>query len=195
MTLPDSALAELMSKLQSLAAIPSASSSSHLSALASDVMQGTFFRMDADHVTLMTKRGSRPGDPLADVIFGFLLSGFTTAVDRRLDDLGMTCELPPLSGPPLVEGQAESNRLGFISWADDCLRAVAKPDRQQATAAALSVVQTTVEVGATLGIDFTFHSTKTCIMLPAFQPTTVSSGTACQVPHFPQPPYSAGHRS
>ena len=179
--LPGTALQELQQKLQALAMIPQAASSQHLSELASDVMQGTYFRMDADHVTLMTKRGSRPGDPLADVIFGFLLAGFTATVDRQLDDLGLGCHLPDLQQPLLVDTPPFDSKLGFISWADDCLRASVQDSRDGAMTAALQVVQTTVEIGATLGVEFTFHSTKTCIMLPSFQPTT-TLGPAAEPP-------------
>ena len=60
--LPDSALSELHAKLRSLSEIAQAGATPHVHALVTDVLQGTFFRMDSDHLTQMTKRGTRPGD-------------------------------------------------------------------------------------------------------------------------------------
>ena len=170
--LPDGALAELRAKLTTLAEIPKAGATPHVQALVTDLLQGTYFRMDADLLTVLTKRGTRPGDPCADILFAFLLSGFTKAVDLAVERAGLGCEVPTLRTPPFVAGHLTESSMGFISWADDCLRPVQADARSAVERAAIATVQLTVEIGTTIGIDFTFDATKTCIMLPALPPTT-----------------------
>ena len=170
--LPDGALAELHAKLSTLAEIPKAGATPHVQALVTDLLQGTYFRMDTDHLTMMTKRGTRPGDPCADVLFAFLLSGFTKAVDLAIEQEGLCCQVPDLQTSPFVDAHQSEANIGFISWADDCLRPVQADTRSAVEAAAIATVQLTVEIGTTVGIDFTFDATKTCIMLPALPPTT-----------------------
>ena len=94
--LPGDAVTELHSKLRSVTALAEARASDHISALVSDVLTGTYFRLDHSDLLYLTRRGSRPGDPFADVLFAFLLSAFTRQVDSELERAGLAEAMPPL---------------------------------------------------------------------------------------------------
>ena len=70
MGLPPAALVELRDKLLTLEALADAKVPSHVQALLTDIMQGTYFRMDGHHLLHLTRKGTRPGDPTADVCSG-----------------------------------------------------------------------------------------------------------------------------
>ena len=165
--LPQAALQELRSKLESAAALPQAGASPHVEALLADVLQGTYFRMEGSALLWLTKRGSRPGDPCADILFSFLLAAFFDAVDRALLKAQLQEEIPPLQAAPLTRLAASSPHLGFLSWADDCLQCRSAPTVSAVLHKAVSVLQITSEVASSLGISFAYASTKTCVMLPA----------------------------
>ena len=67
--MPPQALQELTAKLESITALERGEATPHLQAILSDLFRGTWFRMDACAALTMTFRGSRPGDPAADMLF------------------------------------------------------------------------------------------------------------------------------
>ena len=74
--LPPKALCELRHHLQQLALLPKLQTSDHLTALISDLFRGSWFRISGSALLTVTKRGTRPGDPAADVLFSLTLSAF-----------------------------------------------------------------------------------------------------------------------
>ena len=165
--LPAAAMLELRDKLETLAALPLASSNEHLAELVADVLQGTYFRLEYDHLLYVTKRGTRPGDPCADVLFGLLLSSYFKSVDSRLEQRGLGEPLPSLAAPPLSRLPMTVSHLGFISWADDCLRGTTAGSLSQVVARATEVLEVSIATASSLGIAFSYSSSKTCVMLPA----------------------------
>ena len=67
----------------------------------------------------LTKRGTRPGDPTADLLFGFTLSALVKAVQHCLASKGLLPDPPACPDRPDFVGMNESVRLGFPAWADD----------------------------------------------------------------------------
>ena len=164
--LPDRALAELRSKLESMAALPLAGAPAHLEALLADILQGTYFRMESGHLLYLTRRGSRPGNPCADVLFSFLLTAYFDAVDRVLQQRGMQAQLPAPRTSPVTGLHRVRKTLGFLSWGDDCLQCHMADRLAAVLAVAKQVLQVSIDVAASLGILFSFAPTKTCIMVP-----------------------------
>ena len=93
----------------------------HLRWIISDVLNATWFSM-ADRPTVVhTTRGSRPGSPLADMLFAFLLAEIQSHAKARLVELGVFRQLP-LQWLPGPEEFLEPPNLfapGMASWADD----------------------------------------------------------------------------
>ena len=67
--LPAAAVEELRSHLANMALLPEAGVSPHTTAIVADLFRGTWFRLDQSVILTATARGSRPGDPLADILF------------------------------------------------------------------------------------------------------------------------------
>ena len=163
--LPPRALQELARQLSSLEALTRAHVPDHVAALLTDVMEGTFFRIDGHDLIHLTKRGTRPGDPCADVLFAFLLSAYFDAVDRQLAEQGLEEVLPPVRTQPLTLMPQPSKVLGFASWADDCLRCASATSLEQVLEKTVAILQVSMEVAASLGIELSFGASKTCVLL------------------------------
>ena len=164
MGLPSAALHELQPKLQTLEQLAQAEVPAHVQSLLTDVLQGTYFRMDGHYLLHLTRKGTRPGDPTADVLFGFLLNAFCTAVDRqvRARDLGEA-----ITGPrtePLTRLEVPKF-LGFASWADDCMRCLSAPSVDVLLQRAHDVAQISLEMASSLGIELSFGPAKTCLLV------------------------------
>ena len=167
--LPPAALAELQTQLASLTALDQAGASTHLMALLSDAMQGTFFRLELDNLVYATKRGTRPGDPAADILFAFLLSGYFRKVEQVLQEAHLEEALPAFRSAPLTGACVPGGVLGFLSWADDCMRGVSAATVPQVLDKVTAVLSFTMEIATSLGIAFSCGPTKTCVMLPALR--------------------------
>ena len=77
--MPDEALSELVCHPQAAAHVAESGASGHLTALVTDLLRGTWFRLDgaaAAAALVLTERGSRPGDPLTDLLFAFSFSAY-----------------------------------------------------------------------------------------------------------------------
>ena len=164
--LPGEAVQELHSKLRSLAALSEARAGDHLAALVSDILQGTYFRLQHSDLLYITKRGTRPGDPCADVLFAFLLAGYVKQLEVRLERDGLAEELPPLQSEPLFRQCHVPRTLGCISWADDCLRAATAPTLPAVISRTAAIMQRSIEMATALGIAFSYSPAKTCVLLP-----------------------------
>ena len=165
--LPPAALEELRDKLSAIAALPAAGVSPHATALVSDILQGTYFRVDHSSLIHLTKRGTRAGDPTADLLFGFLLNAFFDAVEGELGRQGLTEELPVLRTEPLTLLPPPPPCLGYASWADDCLRCITANAPCLVLERAASTFQVSLEVATSLGVEFACGPAKTCLMVSA----------------------------
>ena len=117
MQVPDEALPELAKHLHTIAALPHACSDEHLNAQISDLFRGCWFRLDRSGPLVLTRKGTRPGDPLADLLFGFLFSAFLRSAENALASQGLETFVPQAAGPlPLGHGV---NEIGCMAWVDD----------------------------------------------------------------------------
>ncbi|CAE7794330.1 unnamed protein product, partial [Symbiodinium sp. CCMP2456] len=86
---PGDALPELAQKLQAAAYIAEAGASPHLQAQITDLLRGTWFRLDGSASLAVTARGSLPGDPLADILFSFSFAAYLKGAEQALAARGL----------------------------------------------------------------------------------------------------------
>ena len=101
-------------------------SSQLLRGLAGDIHSATWFSLRNDSVIIRTRRGSRPGSPWADVLFGILFSrGLRVGLaDHAVDG---ACFIPSIEwnghrsigGPTSHAAETQSIRMEEIIFADD----------------------------------------------------------------------------
>ena len=107
MGVPDSALSDLRDRLCKIRALAEAGTPDHLQEVLIDAMQGTWFRLDFGSVLTVTHRGVRPGDNLADVLFGFTLSAYLAATETALAAAGLAEPMPVFTGASLWPDAAD----------------------------------------------------------------------------------------
>ena len=163
---PGEAMTELYAHLGQLTALEAAQTNDHMIAIVSDLCRGTWFRLDRLAVLTVTHRGSRPGDPLADILFSFSLSMYLQSCERALSKASLLTSLPTPVSAPLQAEIPVSQSLGFLSWADDLLRLLIGDSMAQLVAKVTAVMQVCVEHAAAAGISFSFDKHKTSVMLP-----------------------------
>ena len=98
--LPPAALAELRDKLSQVLLLEAAGVSSHSRALVTDLFQGTYFRLTCDSVLTLTRRGTRPGDPAADLLFAFTLSAYLESATKAMRTNGLLADVPTGASRP-----------------------------------------------------------------------------------------------
>ncbi|CAE7269223.1 R1 [Symbiodinium microadriaticum] len=125
--LPPAALSELKAHLEGLATVPDSGCGEHLQRVATDVLQGTWFRLDKDVALTLTHCGTRPGDGLADLFFGFAFSAYLRAADEALLVAGLATPMPvPRDTEPWE--LSVPGTLSCGSWADDFVHMHSQPE-------------------------------------------------------------------
>ncbi|CAE7840747.1 unnamed protein product [Symbiodinium sp. CCMP2592] len=115
---PAHAVHELYAKLDKLAALPNLDASDHLQSVVSDVLSGTWFRLDGRACLTATARGTRPGDPLADALFSLTLSAYLKSALECLRQANLLADVDcPTDFPFWAESSGPV--IGAPSWADD----------------------------------------------------------------------------
>ena len=83
----------------------------------------THFRVPGQTDRVHTRIGSRPGDPFADVVFGYMFARILATVERRLDELGILETVVDSPTPGLHLSNAAVDPIGqtFLgpTWMDD----------------------------------------------------------------------------
>ncbi|CAE7255240.1 unnamed protein product [Symbiodinium sp. CCMP2592] len=93
--------------------------SAHTTALISDLLRGTWFRMDGAAALILTHRGGRPGDPLADILFAFSFSAYLRAAEQALASKGLSPPVPCARDTPFWQEWEPPQHIQFGAWADD----------------------------------------------------------------------------
>ena len=163
--LPPSATAELRDHLRSITEIPACGAGPHLVRIIQDLFTGTWFRLQGEAALTMTAKGTRPGDPAADILFAFTLSAFVRSTDLLLASKGLVSQQlePPARPdwavpPPTIQASSPS-------WADD----IARPHAAPTTWALIELVRGTVGLlynrARALGMTIKFGAEKTALLL------------------------------
>ena len=177
--LPADAVVELKAQLTKAAQLPALGASSHATALVQDLFRGTWFRLSGFPQLTVTQRGSRPGDPTADLLFGFTLSALARSVTQCLDSRGLLPAFPCSETRPDCLPAAEPVSLGFPSWADDFVVPQTGDTPPSLVLRTCEAVTTVVDFATSAGMTVKYGRDKTAILLPpdvlhqqaaAFQP-------------------------
>ena len=116
---PPHALSELVTHLTTMNVLRNAAVSEYNSARVADLFRGSWFRLQQDSVLVLTRRGSRPGDPLADLLFAFSFTALCQSIEARLQAAGLCTFVPaPTATPPWHSWPAVTS-IGLPAWADD----------------------------------------------------------------------------
>ena len=165
---PPQAVVELRQKLETITLLPSLETSPHLTAMVQDLYRGTWFKLSQSALLTITQRGTRPGDPAADAVFGLAMAALLRSIDIRIHDADLAPEVPAChDGPPWGAPPATPS-WGCPAWADDFVQPVDGTDTVQL----LNRVQQSVGVVSgcvsSLGMRLTFDAEKTAVLLPAW---------------------------
>ena len=162
--LPPASLHELRARLESLASVPRTGCSLHLQRVATDVLQGTWFRLDKDAVLTLTHCGTKPGDSLADLFFGFAFSAYLHAADRGLQEAGLATPMPSAkTSDPWDLGDLPVN-LGCGSWADDFVHLHSQEDHIGLSKTVQRITALYVGQADVIGMSLTFARDKTAVL-------------------------------
>ena len=164
--LPPKALIELKQHLQQLALLPAFSASEHLTALINDLFRGSWFRISGSALLTVTKRGTRPGDPAADVLFSLSLSALLKSVAGDLSSAGLLPDLPRPSHRHDWAGQGHDEDIGSPAWADDFLQPQTGKDSCDLLDRIQRSVQLVTEKSTSMGMNVSFGREKTAVMVP-----------------------------
>ena len=163
--LPPASVTELRDHLARLATVTQSGCSDHLRRVATDVLQGTWFRLDQDTVLTLTHCGTRPGDGLADMFFGFAFGAYLKAADRALQDRGLDTRMPqPKQAEPWPLESLPST-IGAGSWADDFVHLHAQGQPRGLGHAIQQIVSVYVSQAEAIGMELTFAVDKTAAMV------------------------------
>ena len=165
--LPPAAIDELRHKLSQVLLLEEAGVSEHSRILISDLFQGTFFRLTTDSIVTLTGRGTRPGDPAADLLFAFTLSAYVKSALVALEAQGLLADVQcEASRPDCIPHQGPVS-LHCPAWADDFFFPQTGPSfsvllhRVRASTALLTAHASSLGMTVKFGVD------KTAVLLPA----------------------------
>ncbi|CAE7570642.1 unnamed protein product [Symbiodinium sp. CCMP2592] len=161
---PEHAVAELASHLTTAAHVAEAGATGHLTALVSDMMRGTWFRLDGAAALVLTERGSRPGDPLADLLFAFSFSAYVRSAEMALEQHQLSPVVPYVREAPPWAHWEPCVSVGTAAWADDFVLLQASKARSQLSGQVKKATQVMTEHATAMGMVLTFAREKTAVL-------------------------------
>ena len=155
---PDGAIPEL-------SALSEASTEAHLTSQIADLFRGSWFRLDNTGSLVLTRKGTRPGDPLADLLFGFAFSAYLKSAELALAKAGYVTAVPQLAGANVWEQWEPVSSIGCLAWADDYAHlqtAESQMDLHNRVVGATSILVTQASAN---GMQLSFAADKTAVLL------------------------------
>ncbi|OLQ10148.1 LINE-1 retrotransposable element ORF2 protein [Symbiodinium microadriaticum] len=162
---PDTALPELMQHLHNMTVLADAQVTPHMQAQIADLFRGSWFRLDACGPLVATFKGTRPGDPLADLLFGFTFSAYLRGAEQELHKRGLATCAPAFEGVPLWPEQAQAPSIGCVAWADDYTHLQMNASFMTLLRNVSLAISVLVSQATSLGMELTFADDKTAILL------------------------------
>ena len=121
--LPSDALADLHALLQTPSGTERANLPPHLRRALQALHTNTHFRLHGQLDRVHTLIGSRPGDPFADVVFGYMFARILTVVEQKLQDMDILEVIEDTTEPCLLPKDlnvpAACNSMLGPTWMDD----------------------------------------------------------------------------
>ncbi|CAE7695610.1 unnamed protein product [Symbiodinium sp. CCMP2456] len=165
--LPRHTLLELSEQLERIAALPQMGASPHLTAMVGDLLHATWFHMDLGDLLTCTERGTRPGDPAADVLFSLSFTAFLKTTEQALRERSLLAEPIGKDPRPQWAEASAAGTLGMPAWADDFTHLQNARDPAELlhrVGATTSVIQ---ERATAVGMRLNYAPDKTAVLLPA----------------------------
>ena len=140
--------------------------SPHAARLVLDVLSGTYFQVRGIETPVRTHRGTRPGDPVGDVLFNLTMSKIVADVKQQVthqtgicwtgkDTQGCDFANPkPVAAPFFTD----------VSYVDDCVYCLAAENNDQLEELAAVVVDAMILAASKRGLQVNFARGKTEIM-------------------------------
>ena len=161
-------LHDFVAALQASCAFDQAAVSSHLQCQARSCLQATRFSLRNLPDTLThTSRGTRPGNPMADLLFAYLFSRVNHAIHEQMTAAGCldTFSLNWLPGVPLAADEQPQYAPGLGSWADDLYLATTVGAANELRAVAQTLSAIAIDVSASFGLSLNLGLDKTNLLL------------------------------
>ncbi|CAE7837830.1 tyrP-A [Symbiodinium sp. CCMP2592] len=163
--LPDTAVQELHAHLQAAAELPLQGATPHQVEVIRDLFTGSWFRLATHPTIVLTKRGSRPGDPLADILFAFTLSAYLRKAHELLEEAGVLQPLPRPDSRPTWAPCLVDYELGNPAWADDFTWPVSAPSAPDLLRHAATGTSILLSHASSIGMKLKFGVEKTALLL------------------------------
>ncbi|CAE7190794.1 unnamed protein product, partial [Symbiodinium sp. CCMP2456] len=160
----------LLERLAGRSAFARGDAPAWLESLAAEMHRGSWFSLRGDHVPVITRRGSRPGSALADLMYS---AGIESIVAMR-DSLRAAT---PRAGPaPLIQWDLRRDlsalappcgtvRLSDVVWADDLASCIVLASAHQAAAQTAVEASVLDEAFAVHGYTLSYGVSKTAAMV------------------------------
>ncbi|CAE7745134.1 tyrP-A [Symbiodinium sp. CCMP2592] len=164
--LPPDAIEELHAHLLVASELPLQGVGVHQVELVRDLFVGSWFRLSTHSALILTHRGSRPGDPLADLLFAFTLAAYLRRVNQLLSDAGLMHSLPAPDRRPAWFDGPDSVTIGNPAWADDFTWPITAPSSDALVETAQVGTSILLSHASSIGMCLKFGPDKTALLLP-----------------------------
>ncbi|CAE7197699.1 unnamed protein product [Symbiodinium sp. CCMP2592] len=172
---PDHALPELTTHLSAMATLQEAGVSQFTQAQISDLFRGSWFRLDASGPLVATRKGTRPGDPLADMLFAFSFAAYLRSAHQALQAAQVETWVPP--SPVSFEGLCENEvpEVGCLAWADDYTHLQMAKNPELLLSLVVQATEILTTHATANGMQLTYAEDKTATLLSANCPRSGTS--------------------
>ena len=150
LNLPPSAYAEFCANVEKAQLIRHATRSDAAEQMVGATLRHTWFLVESGDAVFAPQTGSRPGDPIADMLFGFLVSRIMGKVQQELHGQ--------------EQGHDQELIARSIAWVDDMVFHV-QATADQLTGKVAQTCSVVVQVCAEHGLSLSVGANKTAIML------------------------------
>ena len=169
LNLPPEVFQTFMQTVAETSLVREATNSSVAQKTVANILNFSWFALPDGQTTQMPKTGSKPGDPIADLLFGMLMSKILDEVQQRFVDEGIVA----------IPDNADNPEACTATWVDDVACAITAPAEVliSKTQRAVSLI---LDVLTEHGLRLTFGVGKTAV-LPSFHgPKAVASRQDCE---------------
>ena len=150
------------------------------------LLEATWFVMAGGERCVATGAGSRPGDPLADLLFALLVAPTFCSIDAQLRATGIVPALPHTATLPDTETLADFP-FSLVTWHDDLAIPISAPDCQELFRACSTATQIVHDAFLSRGLQLNTAKGKTELLVSPVGPgrnaalTRACSGPPLQV--------------
>ena len=150
---PDSVMAPLLQHLQQAHLVYHCTGSKVATGSIAATLSHSWFVVPSGTTMMAPQTGSRPGDPLADLLFSMVMAHILHEVNERLTAIAH-----------IGDADTDPQRIDNITWVDDTAFAVTG-NADDFIDKVICVLQTVIDVMAEHGLKLSFGQGKTAVML------------------------------